>query len=81
MSNIIKDLSASIASNTAIYHDYLNAHNIALPTHEPAPSPSDSPSLPENITSARDKAAEDSYELHTLLLGPVRSILSAETAV
>lgn len=74
MSTNILELSESVAINTAVFHDYLVMQGIDLPSHDPAVPPVPL-QLPKEISNARDKAIQASYDLYELLVGPYGLLL------
>ncbi|PVH96057.1 S-adenosyl-L-methionine-dependent methyltransferase [Periconia macrospinosa] len=71
----ILELSQSVATNTSIFHDYLTAEGLPLPSHEPSIPPPPL-NLPSEIAAARDAAIQASYDLYELLIGPYGILLN-----
>ncbi len=79
-STSILDLSKSVATNTAIYYNFLVAHGHPLASHNPAVLPVPL-SLPPDIEAARDAAIQASFDLHELLIGLYGIVLNGLSQV
>ena len=76
LGNVSKYLS-QIQDNTKRYLEYLGSQGLPEPSYDAGDGLDPGRSLPKDIIAIRDSAIEAADELHRLLLGPLRLLLSS----